>query len=67
MTYIKVICGWCHKEFETDNTRNPKIKSYGKKICPHCGRSVNASRKEPTDNSVGRKHVHFPLKEGDVV
>lgn len=67
MSKVKVICGWCRKEFETDNTRNPKTESYGTKICPHCGREVNASRKELTGNLVGRKRFKFPLKDGDVV
>jgi len=67
MTYVNVICGWCKKRFVTDNARNPRTKSYGTKICPHCGKGVRSSRIEPTDNVVGKKHVHFPLKQGDVV
>lgn len=67
MTNIKVICGWCRKEFETDNAKNPRTGSYGTKICPHCGREVSSSKKEMTGNLVGKKHVHFPLKQGDVV
>jgi len=67
MTYIKVFCGWCKKGFVTDNTRNPKTESYGTKICPNCGRGVRSSKIELTDNVVGRKHIHLPLKQGDIV
>lgn len=64
---INVKCGWCHKEFETDNTRDSKTESYGTRVCPHCGRLVKASRIESTENLVGKKHFHSPSKTGDVV
>lgn len=67
MAQVNVKCGWCGKYFMTENERNPKIESYGTRICPHCGRLVNASKKESTENMVGKKHVHSPSKTGDIV
>ena len=61
----KVICGWCHKEFQTEKGKGEY--AYSVRVCPHCGRTVAASRKEPTDNVVGRKHIHSDSKSGDVV
>lgn len=62
---VKVKCGFCGKYFETDNN---KVKDdYPIRSCPHCGRTVSASRKESTGNIVGRKHIHRDSKEGDVV
>lgn len=67
MNKVEVICGWCRKSFETENQRNPKIESYGFRICPHCGRTVQASRKELTGNVVGRKKWKSQSKTGDIV
>ena len=67
MTIVRVICGWCREEFETENQRSSKIKAYPTRICPHCGREVAASRIELTDNAVGRRHIHSPSIEGDIV
>lgn len=66
---IRVICGWCRKEFVTTKGK-PEIKGkseYSVRVCPHCARTVNASNKEPTGNLVGRKHFHSDSKIGDVV
>lgn len=63
---IRVICGWCRKEFITTKQTN-KDNVYPVRVCPHCGRTVNASNKEPTGNVVGRKHFHTDSKTGDIV
>jgi hypothetical protein len=62
---IKVKCGWCKKEFETDNQKNKD--DYPVRICSHCGKIVSGSRKESTGNVTGRKHIHSDSKNGDVV
>lgn len=72
MTRVEVICGWCREKFLVDSQRiigqgeNPE-KWFSVKICPHCGRTVQASRKELTHNVVGRKRWKMELKNGDVV
>ena len=63
---IKVTCGWCHKEFQVDKGKG-KHDTYPVRVCPHCGRTVAASRKELIDNVVGRKHIHSDSRSGDVV
>jgi len=66
MAIIKVICGWCKKSFETNN-QTGEDGEYPARVCSNCGRLVDASRKEQTENIVGRKHSHFPNRTGDVV
>ncbi len=63
MTNVK--CGWCGEFFpmNTDHEKN----GYSTHICPHCYRVVRSSRKEKVENPINRKHVHFDLREGDVV
>ena len=63
---IKVICGWCVKEFTTTKGTK-KDNTYPVRICPHCFRTVNASNKESTGNLSGRKHFHSDSKTGDIV
>lgn len=67
MVIVNVICGWCRKAFETENKKNTKLGVFKTRVCPHCGKLVNASRKELTGNSVGRKRWKFPSQTGDVV
>ena len=61
----RVKCGWCHNYFETLSTRGED--GYVKKICPYCKRTVSSSKIEFTGNTVGKKHFHSDLKNGDVV
>ena len=66
MTKVKVICGWCRKEFEI----NPQSGAYGygQLRCPHCVRFVRSSKKLAIEGATtGRQHVHSDLKSGDVV
>lgn len=67
MSIVKVQCGWCMEFFKLDNSRNPRVDSYGTKVCTNCGRVVPSSKKEPTGNVIGRKHFHSAWKTGDVV
>ena len=65
---VKVRCGWCRKEFETENQKYGKSQpSYTVRVCPYCGRTVQASKKEYTGNVVGRKKWKSPSTNGDIV
>ncbi len=67
MAIVEVTCGWCQKPFKTENQRNDKVDVYPIRICPNCGRTVNASRKELTGKVIGRKRFKNPSKKGDIV
>ena len=61
----KLICGYCDKEFEFDTTGGRH--GYKQVRCPTCGRTFPGSKKEMTENVVGKKHIHTPYKNGDVL
>lgn len=63
---ITVKCGWCQRDFQTDNSKL-KNGTWGVKVCHNCGRIVRSSRIELTGDVIGAKHQHFALKTGDVV
>lgn len=62
---VKVQCGWCRKYFIIKDLKGKH--GYETLVCCFCGRTVNSSIKESTGKSVGRKHVHRDLKDGDIV
>jgi len=63
---IFVICGWCKNPMEANITLD-KDKARSILICPNCSRTLPSSRKESTNNVVGRKHIHRDWKSGDIV
>ena len=67
MTIIEVTCGWCNNQFDTPNDRISKVEAYLPRHCPHCGRTVQASRKEFTGNVIGKKRFKLPSRVGDIV
>lgn len=60
-----VVCGWCQEGFDMKTVRGKW--GYGTQICPNCARMVRSSRKEPTDKTSNRKHIHLDLRKGDIV
>ncbi len=60
-----VTCGWCLKGFNIPTDRGEY--GWGQQRCPHCARFVRSSRKEAVEEFSSRKHVHFDLRNGDVV
>jgi hypothetical protein len=62
----KLICGWCRKTFEKELIK-AKTGERVPLVCPNCARTLPGSKKEPTENLVGRKHIHRDWKEGDIV
>ena len=63
---MKLICGWCYKEFEINQITN-KNGERSLLICPHCSRTLPSSKKKQTDNLVGARHIHEEWKNGDIV
>lgn len=62
----KLICGWCREGFEMRLYKD-KHDERNLIVCPNCGRLLPSSRKEPTGNLVGRKHLHVEWRDGDII
>lgn len=62
---VQIKCGWCGEEFDVNVTigRISGCRSLVK--CPKCCNLLPSSRKIPTGNVVGRKHIHWEYEEGD--
>jgi DNA-directed RNA polymerase subunit RPC12/RpoP len=63
---VSLKCGWCGKTFDKNVNKN-KDEEYSILTCPHCARTLPASKKVSTKSFVGRKHTHFDYQSGDIV
>ena len=61
---VLIKCGWCEHEFN----RTIYIDKFEERIilmCPKCHHQLASSKKIPTGQLVGRKHIHEEYQDGD--